>query len=544
MKQPILLAGIMLVGLTLQSAGCRMELPYAPHRDERFFVDRAVKMAASGDLNPHWFGHPGSPTIYSLALLYHVRHLAHHGGHWFQGNPALAEAFAANPAGFYLLARRWQILFACLSILLVYLFVRRLFDAPTGLVAAWLLATNPQVAVMAKFARTDGTSLFLASLVALAMVRAMKSPSRRGQLLAGALLGLAAANKYYLCVYGAALPWLAPSGSRGWQRLSAPALALSSAALGFAAAVPFLILDVIAGWSTLRPELLPFDGLDAFARAARPDLAPWYWYFTGAVPRLLGWLECCVALGGALLLVKARDRAGGLLLLVPFCFLAVCGVPGLRKTYWLIAIMPLFAAVAAHALRKGEQSLAQRFAGARWRVLLLPILAVLVALPSLWLAAARVRVLAGPAPRYLARQWIFTHAAADSLVIQESDNAPWMTLPPGGFINGSFVAHDGHSRVRVQVVQRLSEGGATLEGYRCQGVRYLMVNQSRVEGLSADGEPAAFYRVLAQRARLMAEFPMSGPRFDPAQTERYEHGDVYLPTVRIYDIGDLACARS
>jgi hypothetical protein len=35
--------------------------------DEPLFVVPALKILATGDYNPHWFGHPGSFTIYCLA---------------------------------------------------------------------------------------------------------------------------------------------------------------------------------------------------------------------------------------------------------------------------------------------------------------------------------------------------------------------------------------------------------------------------------------------------------------------------------------------
>jgi hypothetical protein len=37
--------------------------------DESAFVRPAVRIAATGDLNPQWFGHPGSTVIYPVAGL-------------------------------------------------------------------------------------------------------------------------------------------------------------------------------------------------------------------------------------------------------------------------------------------------------------------------------------------------------------------------------------------------------------------------------------------------------------------------------------------
>src|SRR5262245_45049744 len=56
----------------------RRDLPI-PEIDESAFVRPAVRIAASGDPNPHWFGHPGSTVIYPLAGLFHAWDvLGHH----------------------------------------------------------------------------------------------------------------------------------------------------------------------------------------------------------------------------------------------------------------------------------------------------------------------------------------------------------------------------------------------------------------------------------------------------------------------------------
>jgi hypothetical protein len=525
-KQRLLLCAIVAAGCVLQCEGCRMELPYAPHRDERFFVDRAVRMAASGDLNPKWFGHPGSPTLYSLILIFHVREVALHQGPLFHGTPALADEFAAHPERFYLLARYWQILFGTLALFLVHAFARRLFDARTALVATWLVATNPFVAVMCKFARTDGTSLFLAVLAALQIVRAMDRPTTRRLLFAAAAVGFAASNKYYLATYGLALFFIARP-ERRWRDI---AMMVPVVGVTFLAATPFYLPEFAHAWRTLAIEMWPFEGPEAWSRAARHDDAAWYWWFTTAFPRLVGWAGTMVFLAGAVLLLRSRHRSRVLLLLVPLAFLVVYGLPGLRKTYWMVPIVPLFATVMAHALAQGSGKQV-------WR---LPLLALLLSLPSLITAVRRDRVLIGPTPRYQARQWIFDHAEPGMRVVQELDSGPWMTMPPGARIDSSFLAQHGSRQVHVQVVPRLDAGGATLEHYRCDGVRYLLVNQSMVDG-SGGTQRSPIHSQLAARGRLMAEFPLTEPRHDPARVEQYEIGDVYFPTVRIYDVGGLPC---
>ena len=111
------------------------DLPY-PGVDEPLFVRPAVHMASTGDLDPHWFGHPGSTTIYSLAGLYHVWDSVAHGGPVFSSGPGLANRFAASPGDFYLIGRLWPIAFAIGAIPLVFLLGQRCFSTSSGSVAS------------------------------------------------------------------------------------------------------------------------------------------------------------------------------------------------------------------------------------------------------------------------------------------------------------------------------------------------------------------------------------------------------------------------
>src|SRR5947208_11310267 len=75
--------------------------------DESAFVGPAVHVAATGDLNPHWFGHPGSTVIYPLAGLFHVWDVVFHHGPIFSPNSALSFRLHRYPTEFYSIGRLW-----------------------------------------------------------------------------------------------------------------------------------------------------------------------------------------------------------------------------------------------------------------------------------------------------------------------------------------------------------------------------------------------------------------------------------------------------
>ena len=68
----------MVLSLGLDCWAVTHDLPYSGV-DEPTFVRPPVHMAATGDFDPHWFGHPGSTTIYPLAGIYHGWDAVAHG---------------------------------------------------------------------------------------------------------------------------------------------------------------------------------------------------------------------------------------------------------------------------------------------------------------------------------------------------------------------------------------------------------------------------------------------------------------------------------
>jgi hypothetical protein len=83
------LMGLVWLSFALHLWGIRGNLPFAAEIDEPVFVTRAIRMAATGDLSPRWFGHPGSTLIYPLAALYHLGHGLASSGVFFQPDPTL-----------------------------------------------------------------------------------------------------------------------------------------------------------------------------------------------------------------------------------------------------------------------------------------------------------------------------------------------------------------------------------------------------------------------------------------------------------------------
>jgi 4-amino-4-deoxy-L-arabinose transferase-like glycosyltransferase len=136
------LIGIMGIALVLHLLGIGQDLPFMPGIDEPRFVTRAVRMAHTGDLNPHWFGNPGSTVIYPLAGLYALWKASGYAGARISGGD-LQAVFGIAPGSFYLLARLLTVMFSIASIPFVYLIGRRVFNDRVGIIGAWVALLSP-----------------------------------------------------------------------------------------------------------------------------------------------------------------------------------------------------------------------------------------------------------------------------------------------------------------------------------------------------------------------------------------------------------------
>jgi hypothetical protein len=256
-----ILATIMILGLAFHILGLRRDLPYSPDSDEALFVRPAVLIASTLDLNPHWFGNPGSTVIYPLALLVRVAHSSL--GLPPQPDTQLQSVFAASPGSFYLLGRILTIAYAVVSLPLIYLVGRRAFCAPVGLAAAWLFCCYPVAVTYAQYVRTDSAGVFWTMLSVYFCLRLLDEPRPRWQFLAGLAIGLGISTRYFMVTLLSlllAVNWLLwlRDPQHNWQlAIGRVALGLTATAISFALTSPYFFLDAQQALASLRLENRP-----------------------------------------------------------------------------------------------------------------------------------------------------------------------------------------------------------------------------------------------------------------------------------------------
>lgn len=503
-----LLVFAVLVIFGIHLSGLQKNLPFTPEADEPTRVLAALRMATSGDLNPGWFGHPGSTVIYPLALIYHL---------WVWIN-RLTSALSLplewsatyDPvlSEFYWLGRFLTISYGLISIPLVYQVGRQAFGRQVGLIGT-LFAILPVLTIShTQLIRTDSASTFFGLLSLYLCLKLSRQPGLAHQLKAGLAIGLAIATKYLMA---ALIPILMIIDllilTQHWPltkvKTSPLLLNLGSGLLaifcGFALSTPYFFLDFSTALADITHE----------ARNSHPGadgLTPpgnLWWYLTQAIPATFTWpLAVLVGLGVVIVLFK-RQRPQLLLLGFVSIFLVGISLSALHWQRWIIQVVPMLALFAAHSLTQIGGGLARY-----WQLRPLTqqgLIILLVVLCSAWpmkhLIYYTLRE-ASPSTRILAREWVLQHLPEGSKIAQEAYTAP---LDDTGYVTFNIFS--------------LATSGHTLEEAYQDGFRYIIVSEGIYSRYLAEPEhyPAEvkLYQSLFTQGKLLQQFEPSALRSGP-----------------------------
>jgi len=251
----VAVGAVALLSLGLQVWGIMGDLPYAPDVDEPVFLQAAVRAVSHASLNPGWFGHPGSTTIYPIAALIEIWYLiAHHVPPFAHPMVSISREFASNPLPFYLIGRLVSVAYGVGSVVALWLLARRILGDVGGVIATLVLPATAIVVAYGHLTRTDTAALFFAIIALWLILRAMEVGRFRAWALAAAAIGLAVSSRYFFATlivpYGVAA-WLWLGASPGRPRIpkelrgrwTVPVGAVFLAPMAFLLTSPFVLLD-------------------------------------------------------------------------------------------------------------------------------------------------------------------------------------------------------------------------------------------------------------------------------------------------------------
>ena len=524
----ILLAAL---GWRLHNLGFGLPGMYDP--DEPIFMITALKLLADGTLNPGWFGHPGTTTIYLVALI----DAAIAWGGLVSGRYAdigeFSRAAYADPALLFIPARVAMALLGTLCVWLTYALGRRLHGQATGLIAAALLSFNALHISWSQVIRTDihASVFMLASL--LFSARIAERGRLRDYLLAGTFAGLATATKW-----PAATVFIAVIGGFAFARIAQgraerpPASHLAAAAMAFLAAVfvasPYIFLD----WQTVLANVGGEVKSGHLGHSGGSFLDNLQYYLTQPVAGSIGVLGLGAVLAGIGLSATRSPVSRWTMIPAALIFLALICTQNVIWSRWVLPVLPMFCIAAGIALVVLAELIGRTLGGTA-RILAIGALAIAVGIPTFTAAVAQSTERSNDT-RTQAADWAVRHIPPGSRVVFEHlelsvRDRPWTILFPigdAGCIDGVAALRTG---VRLNEVQKLRKGSPIVDlGH---------VSPKRIETCRADYAILAYYDLyLAEREDYPAELETYRTLLDGGRTValfRPEPGRIGGPVVRV-----------
>ncbi len=433
-----LLLAIMMLAGGLRWYGADFGLPALNDPDELMFQLGAVRILTGATLNPGWFGHPATTTMYTLALV----DIGVYTWGWLTGaygSPAeFVAAVYSRPELLVLPGRLAMVAFGVLAVWQTWRLGRLLKHGRegwlVGVFAALVLAGSPIFVHYAQIIRSDmmGTAFVLLSLSA--ALRIAEHGRRADYGWAALWIALAVASKWpfaiaSLSVAGASFHFIRTHSAAEWRKqlfyfagfaIAAPLLLLVVS--------PYLVLDfdtvLINLLGETRTRHLGATGAGFFGNAA--------WYLGGPLHVGLGTGAYVLAAAG--LVMMARDARTRLVLL-PFLtvhFLIICQ-HDLRWERWVVPILPILALAFGMAAARILAAVQTRPRFARGFATAALIIIPLSLVPAT-IGEAQARM---NDTRQQATQWLDARAAPTASIMIESfafdmvHRAPTVSLPLG-----------------------------------------------------------------------------------------------------------------
>jgi hypothetical protein len=483
--------------------GIKKDLPIAFEADESIYVLTAIEMASTGELDPGWYGNPGSTTFYPLTLIFHFWNYIQWNGALLKAAPNLRDTFANNGAEFYLLGRYLSVLFAVMSVPIIYRVGKDSFNSRRiGLLGAGLSILYPIFLYQFQFVRTDSGGLFFTMLALWMIIITYSKPTNLNLLLSGVAIGLAISSRYFMVTLVpvflvAILLATIRDGTRDMRstlHASIPRFAIGILAIGIAFVVttPFFLINIDTVIDDLafeaRSTQLGWDGLSPIGNL--------HWYVLRAIPRNITWTQFTLTFVGMFFVVKDQRAKPSLLLLFSIVYLISISISPLHWERWIIQVLPIFSLFAIYGVVRFFKSMAKRRVPLRMNLnmksidsRLANIIILVLFVITFFSAAGEIMSKSGPSTRMLARKWIMA-------------NIP----------DNNHIVVDKYAAILVETDYEVLEQSWAppdhdLQYYLDNGFGYIVLNGDFYDYLLAEpdryAERLVFYEELAEKGRLV-----------------------------------------
>ncbi|MEE9337660.1 MAG: phospholipid carrier-dependent glycosyltransferase [Methylococcaceae bacterium] len=195
-KYQAYLIGILLLSLILNLSYITWGLPGEWHPDE--VVNKSKNLFTNKTLNPNFFAYP-SLQIYLISVLVIIPLLLYRtlinilNGYPFLHNIIGDPSFTSQ---IYYFSRTITAIMGTLTVYIVYLIAKKMFNEKVGLFSAFFLATAAGFVHLSHFASVDIPSVFWITLSFFCCLLILEKPTTFQCSMAGIAVGLAASTKY------------------------------------------------------------------------------------------------------------------------------------------------------------------------------------------------------------------------------------------------------------------------------------------------------------------------------------------------------------
>jgi len=463
------LALVLVLALALRVPLLRQDLPFVYDADESIFVESSVNILKNRDLNPHWFGAPGSTVIYALAALYAGYFVLGKLTGKFNSPDDFRAMYRSDPTPLYEIGRGLSTVLDLAIIGMVYLIARRLAGVRAAWISALIVALGPQQLYYSLLVRMDlAMSLFI--LIGFYFCLRLQSKEGRASdaVAAGLAAGAAIVSKYPAVLFCAtiaiALLW---NGQQGLgKRLRWLGLAAVATVTGVFLCSPFLFLDFASVLRDVQKEARP-DHLGASGRGWFGNFRS---YMSVSLLNLIQWPGLVLLVLGISRFYKRKPESLALFFAVSFTMFLSC--LNLWWDRWWLPVEPFVSVLTGLSVIAVGGWISERIERPQWRAVLETGLAFTVVITAILVNWSGYEKLLQPHSRTLARQYMVDNIPAGSRLLVDGI-APVL---PAGRYNIFEVVAPGPSGLAVAGAgeMRLAQQNLKLPNYEAEsGLGYL-----------------------------------------------------------------------
>lgn len=409
----VLFALPFIISLFLSLYGIDHGLPFVYDPDEPTFVTAAGGILANRDLNPHWFGHPGSTVIYLLAALYAGLFILG----YLTGNFTSPEDFRIlyhqDPTLLYLSGRLLMVIFNLLVLWMAMKIAQKIFNKKVALTSGILIAVSPILIEFSQLIRTDLLATFLILCCFWYCVKILENNSITNYIAAGFLAGFAVTTKYP-SIWITFSIFLAHIISKPRRKISLLLVSAVSCLAGCFLSSPYLLLD----YSTAIKDIFIEARSYHLSHAGNGFIWNLAWYISNPLLEQLTLLGIAFLISGVLISVWQKKNNQFMLVSFPVVFLVFISSLSLIWERWLIPIIPFAMIIVASAIVYFSNYSMNKTDPVKSELFYVSIL-LITAMPLLMNSLESSSRLAGEDTRTMAANWMMQNIPQSTSILSE-----------------------------------------------------------------------------------------------------------------------------